>query len=116
MKSIVISLSTIYRKRKMRLTTSVMDPVSIPPSKSLSISTDPVVKWRIFLRVSRASAAVWNSIATIFLTISFNLMTLASEMPFTSERRRVVAWATFYIEDIRNNEEVSRNKEPEYIK
>mmetsp|Transcript_95857 Transcript_95857/g.194893 ORF Transcript_95857/g.194893 Transcript_95857/m.194893 type:complete len:171 (+) Transcript_95857:236-748(+) len=71
-----------------------MDPVSIPPSKSLSISTDPVVRWRIFLRVSRASAAVWNSIETMCLTISFSLLTLASEIPLTSERRRVVAWAT----------------------
>ena len=77
-----------------------MDPVSIPPSKSLSSSIDPVVKQRILLRASSASAAVWKSIETICLTISFNLVTLASEIPLTSERRRIVPWAIFDSQDI----------------
>eukprot|EP00536_Pseudo-nitzschia_multiseries_P013636 jgi/Psemu1/310122/fgenesh1_kg.595_\ len=48
----------------------------------------------MFFLVSRASAAVWNSIATICFTISFNLVTFASDIPLTSERRRAVACAT----------------------
>ena len=49
----------------------------------------------MFLRASRASVAVWNSIATICLTIPFSLMILASEIPLTSDKRRTVAWATW---------------------
>lgn len=88
----------------------MIDPVSIPPSKSLSISTEPVVKQRMLLRASRASAAVWKSIETICLTISFNFVTLASEIPLTSERRRTVACAILHIERIKRQDKFSNTK------
>jgi len=59
--------------------TSVRDPVSIPPSRSLSNSVDPVVSVTSDFRSSRASAAVLKSMGTKVLTISFSLTTFASE-------------------------------------
>mmetsp|Transcript_29089 Transcript_29089/g.84532 ORF Transcript_29089/g.84532 Transcript_29089/m.84532 type:complete len:236 (+) Transcript_29089:347-1054(+) len=70
--------------------TSVMDPVSMPPSRSLSSSTAPVVRASMALRSSRASAAVLKSDGTMARTISLILRTLASEMPLTSDSLRTV--------------------------
>ena len=54
----------------------------------------PVVRVTRLLRSSNASAAVLKSIGTNPFTMSFNLETFASLIPFTSASFLVVACAT----------------------
>lgn len=73
--------------------TSVRDPVSIPPSRSLSSSLLPVVRAMRSWRWSKCWDAVVKPMGTSLYTVSFSLAAFWSLIPFTSTSFRMVEWA-----------------------
>ena len=63
-----------------------MEPVSMPPFRSLSSSFDPVVTWMICDLLKCISVAVVNPVGISFCPSAMILSALASEMPLMSTR------------------------------
>ena len=71
-----------------------MEPVSMPPFRSLSSSFDPVVTWMICDLLRCISVAVVKPVGISFCPSAIILSALASDIPLISTRLFLGAYTT----------------------